>query len=154
MREKEKRRILMIIFIGIIVIWGIIIFRSDKGKEEVLRGEGKIKEEYVDVLEDGTKLNTSNKLNETKEIEGLEISGIQLTHRNGKTVILAKVENKTGIDIGLTGVEITLYDDKKNELEKVEGLIAPVKAGESVQLNVGVSADYANAYDFSIEKKK
>ena len=53
----------------------------------------------------------------------------------------------------MTPVELTLLDDQGNTLEVLDGLISPVAAGETVQLNIGVSADYANAYDFKIVKK-
>ena len=46
-----------------------------------------------------------------------------------------------------------MYDDKNQVLEEVNGLISPMKVGESVQLNVGITVDYANAYDLKIEKK-
>ena len=55
--------------------------------------------------------------------------------------------------MNLTPIVLTLFDEKGNVLETLETIISPVKAGENVQLNVSVSADYANAYDFSIIKK-
>lgn len=110
-------------------------------------------ENYVEVLNDGTKLNKSNKLSETKKLDGMEITAIQLTNRNGVSRILATVTNKTNEEIKLTPVKLTLYDDKNQVLEQVNGLISPMKVGESVQLNVGITVDYANAYDLKIEKK-
>ncbi len=110
-------------------------------------------ENYVEVLNDGTKLNKSNKLSETKKLDGMEITAIQLTNRNGVSRILATVTNKTNEEIKLTPVKLTLYDDKNQVLEEVNGLISPMKVGESVQLNVGITVDYANAYDLKIEKK-
>ena len=110
-------------------------------------------ENYVEVLNDGTKLNKSNKLSETKKLDGMEITAIQLTNRNGVSRILATVTNKTNEEIKLTPVKLTLYDDKNQVLEEVNGLISPMKVGESVQLNVGITVDYANEYYLKIEKK-
>ena len=152
MKKNEKRMILIIVFVGVLIISGLLLVKKSNKKEnkEVIN---KVEEQYVQVLDDGTKLNNSNKLSEIKEIEGLEVSGIQLTHQNGVSKVIATVRNKTNQDKGLTRITLTLLDDKNNILEKVNGLISPVKAGESVQLNIGVSADYANAYDFKIEKR-
>ena len=156
MKKSEKRMILTIVVVAVIIVVGLLIWRNNanKGNEPQNNvGEQQVAEKYVDVLEDGTKLNKSNKLKETKKVDELEISGIQLTNQNGLSVILGTVKNTSSRDLGLTVIEITLYDDKNNVLEKVEGFVSPVKAGGSVQLNMGVSADYANAYDFSVVKK-
>lgn len=156
MKDNEKRMILILVIIVAIIIIALLIWRNASNKEQPEQPQEEqntITEKYVDVLEDGTKLNKSNKLKETKKLDGLEISNIQLTYRNGIAVVLGDVKNTTNNDIGLTEIELTLYDEQNNVLEKIEGLISPVKAGETVQLNAGVSADYANAYDFSVVKK-
>lgn len=153
MKDNEKRMILILVIIVAIIIIALLIWRNASNKEQPQEEQNTITEKYVDVLEDGTKLNKSNKLKETKKLDGLEISNIQLTYRNGIAVVLGDVKNTTNNDIGLTEIELTLYDEQNNVLEKIEGLISPVKAGETVQLNAGVSADYANAYDFSVVKK-
>ena len=81
------------------------------------------------------------------------IGNIQLTHQNGMSVLLATVTNTTEKAVDVTRIRLKLYDDKGNVLEELDGLISPLKAGESTQLNMGVSADYANAYDFTIENR-
>lgn len=155
MKKEEKRMILMVLVVTIIIIVGILILKSAKNaKEETTsQGENVQTEKYVDVLDNGTKLNNSNKLKEIKKLDGLEISGIQLTYSNGTAVILGNVKNTTNKDMNLTPIVLTLYDENGNVLETLETVISPVKAGQTVQLNVGVSADYANAYDFSVIKK-
>ena len=155
MKEKEKRMILTIILVGVIIIAALLMWKNARNNDEkeILPQEDKVEEKYVEVLEDGTKLNKSNKLNQTKKVGELEVAGIQLAHSNGTSVILATVTNRSNQNTELTVVEVTLYDDKKNKLETVEGLIEPLKPGASTQLNMGVSADYANAYDFTIIKK-
>ncbi|MBO5478519.1 MAG: hypothetical protein J6A04_02235 [Clostridia bacterium] len=153
MKKKEKRMIAIIVIVGIIIVGGLLIWRNATNKSEPKQGENQVTEKYVDVLEDGTKLNKSNKLKEIKKVDGLEIGNIQLTYQNGMAVILGDVKNTTSNDIGLTVIELTLYDEKNNVIDKIEGFVSPVKAGETVQLNMGVSADYANAYDFKVVKK-
>lgn len=154
MKKKEKRMILILIVIAVVIIGVLLIWRNSvKNNEPLPQEENTVIEKYVDVLEDGTKLNKSDKLKETKKLDNLEISNIQLTYRNGIAVVLGDVKNTGSTDVDLTAIELTLYDDKHNVLETIDGLISPVKAGETVQLNAGISADYANAYDFSIVKK-
>lgn len=153
MKKKEKKMIAIIVVVGIIIVGGLLIWKNNAKKNEAPTEENKVEEKYVDVLQDGTKLNKSNKLKETKKVDGLEIGNIQLTYQSGRAVILGDVKNTTNKDVGLTVIELTLYDDKNNVIDKIEGFISPVKAGETVQLNMGVSKDYANAYDFKVEKK-
>ena len=154
MKKKEKRMILILILVAIIIVVGLLMLTKKKdNKPAEVAQQDQPEEKYVEVLEDGTKLNNSNKLHETKKIGDLEVTGIQLTHQNGISVVLANVVNTGSQDVDLTEVVLTLYDDQNNVLETLDGLISPVKAGESVQLNMGISADYANAYDFTIVKK-
>lgn len=156
MKTEEKRTIMIIIIIGIIIIGGILLLKKTNQKEATKQEENTVlaqTEKYVEVLTDGTKLNTSNKLNQTKKLDGMEISQMQLTYKNGSSIILATVTNTTNQNIPLTPIILTLYNDKNEVIETVNGLISPMKPRESVQLNMGTSVDYANAYDFKIEKK-
>ena len=137
MKKEEKRTITMIIIIGIIMIGGILLLKNSNKKEErkqELAGtSSETMQKYVEVLTDGTKLNTSTKLNETKKLDGLEISQMQLTYKNGSSVILATVTNMTNQNTSLTPIILTLYNDKNEVIEKVNGLISPMKPGESVK---------------------
>lgn len=153
MKTEEKKIVLIILVVIILIIGGILILKNAKKDKEILPQKDTQTGEYVDILKNGTKLNKSAKIKETKMLDGLEISGIQFTYINGIAVILGNVKNNTNIDMNLTPIVLTLFDEKGNVLETLETIISPVKAGENVQLNVSVSADYANAYDFSIIKK-
>ena len=154
MKKNEKKMIFILLVILVIAIVIFAVSKNKKGnKDESTVAENNVVEEFVQVLDDGTKLNTSNNLSKTKELDGLKISDIQLTHRNGVSVIIATVTNTNPYDVELTPVILTLYDDQRNVLKEVNGLISPVKYGESVQLNVVISKDYANVFDFTIRKK-
>lgn len=165
MRKNNKIITMLIIIvvaiIGIILIWQNIPKNQEKNEIEKINTNeyennqevNDVIEKYVKELDDGTKLNISNKLNETKRLEGLEISNIQFTYKNGMSIVLADVENTTNQDISLTPINLKLYDEQGNVLESLDGLISEVKAGERTQLNIGVSNDLANAYDFTIEKR-
>ena len=155
MKNNEKKGIAILIIIAIIII-GIIFFATRGKKEDVAENttENNVPvEEFVQVLEDGTKLNTSTKLSETKKVNGIEFGNIQLTMQNGQSVLLANVKNTTTTATELTAVDITLLDKEGNTIVKVGGLIAPLEAGEETQFNTCMTLDYANAYDFKVEIK-
>ena len=148
MKKKEKRMILILIIISILIMG--IIWIATKPKKEKVEENGV--EEFVQVLEDGTKLNTSDKLKEEKTVDGLKIGNIQLTEKNGQLVLLADVTNPTTKTSDTFLVDITLYDKTGKELTTVTGLIIPIKPGESTQLNAGITEKYAIAYDFNVVK--
>lgn len=152
MKKKEKRGLLILILVAIAIITTLAIITNRKGKEvnSDSTEENKVVEEFVQVLEDGTKLNTSTKLSETKTVDGLKIGNIQLTMQKGQSVLLADAENNTGKDIDIMLLDIILLDKNGNELTTIAGIIGNLKAGEKQQLNSSVTSDYANAYDFRV----
>ena len=152
MKKKEKRMILILLVVLVIAVVIFVISKNKTGNKENTE-ENNVVEEFVQVLEDGTRLNTSTKLNEMKKFEGLEFGNIQLTNSNGQSVLLADVKNTTQAETGLMLVDVTLYDKNGNELGTVGGIISPLKPGESKQFNTSMTIDYANAYDFKITKK-
>lgn len=171
MKKKEKRMIIGLIIVAAVIIATIVVFKNVKkgnsgtgiaqnngttvsdatGENPEEKPEEKPVEEYVQNFDDGTKLNVSTKLNETKTVDGYEVSNIQLTNKDGITVILADVTNKTGKDQPEKPLVVKLFDKEGNELVKLDGMIEALKDGATAQLNMGVTADYANAYDFTIE---
>ena len=152
MKKKEKRGLLILILVAIAIITTLAIITNRKGKEvnSDATEENKVVEEFVQVLEDGTKLNTSTKLSETKIVDGLKIGNIQLTMQNGQSVLLADAENDTGKDIDIMLLDIILLDKNGNELTTIAGIVGDLKEGEKQQLNSSVTSDYANAYDFRV----
>ena len=149
MKKQEKMGLLILIVVAIAIILTLVIISNRKEIHNEVE-ENKVVEEFVQVLKDGTKLNTSSKLSETKIIDGLKIGNIQLTMQNGQSVLLADAENNTGKDIDIMLLDIILLDKNGNELTTITGIIGNLKAGEKQQLNSSVTSDYANAYDFKV----
>ena len=150
MKKKEKRMILILVVVSILII-GVIWLVTRPKKEEIVENE--VVEEFVQVLDDGTKLNISSKLQEEKTINGLKIGNIQLTEKNGQLVLLADVTNPTEKDSEIFLIDIILYDKTGKEIATVPGIVSPIKAGGKTQLNAGITEKYANAYDFKVVKK-
>lgn len=143
--------LIIIIAIGIIIVTKKII--SNKKTKEDNQVQNEEIEQYVTVLEDGTKLNNSSKITENKKLQGLEITNTQITYNDGVTNLLANVKNTTKSDIDIQEVKIILLDENGKELYQMPGIIEAVKAGETIQFNSSITADFANAYDFKIMKK-
>lgn len=110
-------------------------------------------QELTQTLSDNTKYNISNKLKETKMIDGMEIGNIQLTEKNGVTLLLATVTNKTNTVAGDFKVKIKVLDKDGKEITTTYGYIKLLQPGETTQLSVSKTFDYANAYDFEISKE-
>lgn len=153
MKSKSNKMLLILILIIVtIAVIAMLCFMAKKGKEKQEENANQVVEEFVQVQEDGTKVNISNKLKEEKELDGLKIGNIQLTEKDGQLTLLANVTNTTSQDVDAFLIDIILYDKNGNEIDTILGLISPVKAGQAVQLKAGITEDYANAYDFKVVK--
>ena len=69
------------------------------------------------------------------------------------TTLLADVTNNTGAVTNVQTVDITLIDYNGNELTTVTGIIDALEVGATTQLNIAMTSDYINAYDFRITLK-
>ena len=156
MKKNEKIMITILIVI-VVIVGGILIIRNVNQKESEPQPQEEVEnivaEENVQTLGDGTKLNISTKLKESKKLGDLEIGDIQLTNKNGQSVLLANIVNKGKQKTDVILIDIVLYDKNNQEIATIPGIISPLEVGESTQLNTVVQEDYANAYDFKIVKK-
>lgn len=150
-RGKEISETILVILI-LLILFAMIIIVMKVASRVSRDGSGDInkREEFVQVLDDGTKLNTSTRLRKTKIVDGLKFENIQLTTKQGQSVLLADVENDTGKDIDVMLLDIILLDKNGNELTTIGGIIGELKDGEKQLLDSSVASDYANAYDFKV----
>ena len=156
--KKKRKTILALGAIIILIIIGIILIttlsqKSKKAKEELDQNQGSNQESYVEEIEEGIKINKSTKLNEVKEVEGLQISNIQLTTEGGMTTLLADVKNNSGAKTEVKQVEITLIREDGSEIAKITGIINELEVGATTQLNISTTSDYVEAYDFLVSVK-
>lgn len=160
MKENQEKGItaIALVVIALIAIMLIIIMVNTLRKKEPenvgpVQGEeqGIEQEEYVQMLQDGSKLNKSEELLKEKKLDELEISNIQLKETGGITTLLADVKNNTNHEIQERDVTIEVLDKYGNVITRLNGVIDTVGAGEKVQLNMSVTGDVANAYDFRIK---
>lgn len=153
---KKNTRIL-IVAVALILIIAIVLVIGNKQKRNekdlAKRVEESIVEDNVRSLEDGTKLNTSKELEKTKKIDGLEITNIQLKENGGITTLIADVKNPTKQDKEKVKIKVETLDETGKTIVTLRGKIEPIKAGETTKLNMAVTVDVANAYDFKITKE-
>ena len=151
MKSSEKKMILVIILIGVVIIGGLLLWqKKGNNKTNVAESEDSNVEEYVQKLEDGSKLNVSEELQKTKTLDELEITNIQLKEIGGITTLLADVNNKGSVQTEEKKVKVEILDKNGETITTLKGIIDKIPAGESVQLNMAVTADVANAYNFRI----
>mgnify|MGYP004531869437 CR=1 FL=1 len=77
------------------------------------------KEEFVEVLENGTKLNTSSELKKVKQVGAYKFENMQLTEQKGQTILLADVTNTSSSATKLQLLNVTLLDKDGKEIVKV-----------------------------------
>ena len=159
MKNKEKRMILILLVILIIAIVIFVVSKNlnkeSKTKENgsTTQQENTEPEEFVQVLEDGTKLNTSTELNKEKQVGNYKFENMQLTTQDNQTVLLADVTNTGSNKTDIQLVDVTLLDKDGNEIITVGGIISQLEPGEKTQFNTSMTLDYANTYDFKITLK-
>ena len=155
MNKTYDKKVLYLVIAIVIIIIITIIFAFGRNKEEDNtidnnQVENEVEEKYVQVLDNGDRLNISEKLHEPKKILGLDVTNIQLSNTNGVTVLLATIENNTDKTQELTIVDVDFLDENGNVVETTKAAINKVEPGESVEFNAGITADYVNIYDFRI----
>lgn len=147
---KKKEAIVIFTLIAIMVLILVIVIVK-KGKNNQIT-PNVVKEEFVEVKEDGTRVNTSSKLAEIKKIDGLEIGNITLTEKNNESYIRATVKNTTAQVKGDDSITLTIIDKAGNTLTEVQGYLDTIQPGNTATLSIKASADFANAYDFKVSK--
>ena len=159
MKNKEKRMILILLVILIIAIVIFVVSKNlnkeSKTKENgsTTQQENTEPEEFVQVLEDGTKLNTSTELKKEKQVGNYKFENMQLTTQDNQTVLLADVTNTGSSKTDIQFVDVTLLDKDGNEIITIGGIISQLEPGEKTQFNTSMTLDYANTYDFKITLK-
>lgn len=160
--SKGTKTILTIIAIWVVILVSVVIIKNiskedktevlDVAKENIVK-DNTDEEEYVQMLEDGGKLNTSEKFNKERKLGELTITNIQLKEIGGITTLLADVRNDKDIQTEKKEVEVVILNKSGEEITKLEGIIDPIEPKGNVKLNVSVTADVSNAYDFRISER-
>lgn len=152
---KNKKNYITIIILIILIISVCIIYSILNSNRTInnIKNENNTEKKYTQILENGTKINTSSKLKETKEIDGLVITNIELTENNGVTKLTADVSNKTTQVKKAQTYKISFINSKNEEIATMKTYIKDLEVNETTQINASVIFDYTNAYNFEITKE-
>ena len=146
---KPVIAIIVIIVIIVIVLIGIKIQKEEQNGRQV----GNLGE-FVEMLADGTKQNKSEKLKETKKLEGLEIKNINIRTNKTGTNIIADVTNTTKERVEGFEIEVIVYDKDRNILTRLNGYMNSIEAGKTSEWRISTSSDCSNAYDIAITRQE
>ena len=107
-------------------------------------------EKFVEVLDDGTKLNKSENLKTDKTYKTVGISNIQFTSQNGSSVLLADLTNKGNSTFEREEVRVNILGENGEVIDTIAAVIPKMEVGETNELNTIVTADLVNAKDIEI----
>ena len=153
MKDKEKKITIILCIVLIISIIILVIHNKEEQTIENTVEKNNITEEFVQILEEGTKINTSEQLRKIKQIGIYKFENIQLTEQNNQTLLLADVTNTGNTATDMQLVDITLLNKEEKEIITIGGIIEALEPGESTQFNSSMTLDYTNIYDFKITLK-
>lgn len=152
MKPKEKKMILILLIITIIAAIIFIKSKNKKTNTEVQEEQqGTQSSEYVQQFEDGTKQSTSQKLNETKKVGDIEISGIQIIEENGTATLTANVKNNSSATKKEFPLTIKLLNKSGEVIETLGAYVGTIKSGETRGIIASINMDISEVYDISIE---
>ncbi len=165
MTKDEKK----VIFIGVGIVLAVLLIMvivkvasdSNTSKNEELNKNiastqtKENTEKYTANLEEGAKINTSTEFNKSKKYKELEISNIQFTYKDGKSVLLADVKNTANTKHESEIIKMTIIDENGKVIDELKPILPTIEAGATKQLNVMITGkDSVNAKDFKIEESK
>ena len=145
-KKINKKRILTIIVCLAVIVAIVMVVKNNKKESTV----GKT---HYEILEDGIKLNVSEKLMDNKEFENFKLTNIQITRVNEVTTILADVVNNGKEKNRGFAVSVKFVDDQGKEINTVIGYIPEIEPGETRELVMLSTDDVSEAYDFEITRK-
>ncbi len=158
--DKKERKVILIGAGIVIAALLVVLIVNGMSKKEEKTGKTNTQleqniEKYTTNLEGGTKLNKSEEFNKNKKYKDIEISNIQFTYENGKSVLLATIKNTASTKHTSEIVKLTILGENNQVIDEVNAILPNMQAGETKQLNTTISgADSVNAKDFKIEEKK
>lgn len=158
MKDKGKGFIILLISAIILLIIGLIMGTNESKDQEITSTlQNKQTEQngeiFTEILEDGTKLNTSNKIGEPKILDGMEITGLQLTVKDNTSFLLGKITNVSNEIKGEYQFNVIILDKNGKELITIKAYVKELQPGESTELNTSATFDYSNAYDIKFSRE-
>lgn len=165
-KKVNFKIIAIVIAIFIIIILGVILYKNKtKTKQEQNENQQETTEQerigLIDMnntenakIENGIKQNTSQNILKDRNLNGIEITEIQLNAQEGISHFTATVKNNTSKDFAGGVAKITFTNKDGNTYAELEVYIPEMKTEATNSIDASTTADIANAYNFSIELEK
>lgn len=151
MKKKQLKKIITLVIIIFLIIASIILiklFTKNASKNNKLDDNNEI---FSKITSDGTRINISEKLNENKKIDDLDITNIELKSDGQVTQLTALIKNNTGKVKGDYTAKVIFVDSNNTKIAEMGIYIKKLQPGESTILNGKITFDYTNAYNFNIQ---
>ena len=146
MKKKEKRRILILVIITIIAI--ILLYFQKRPKDE--NQETAQEQEFITVQEYGSKIATSEKLQEKRKIGEIEIDNINIREENGLAKITASATNVGEQKTEEMPITIVLKDEAGNSIAEIGAYIGTIEKGEQRGIQGSANVTIDEVYDVEI----
>lgn len=165
-KKVNFKIIAIVIAIFIIIILGVILYKNKtKTKQEQNENQQETTEQerigLIDMnntenakIENGKKQNTSENILKDRNLNGIEITEIQLNAQEGISHFTATVKNNTSKDFAGGVAKITFTNKDGSTYAELEVYIPEMKTEATNSIDASTTADIANAYNFSIELEK
>ena len=151
MKTNEKKMILILLIITLIVFVIFMTNRKKEGNDEINQSETIQDSEYVEVNEDGTKQNTSSKLQESKQLGDYSITDINVTSNNNNLTVRANITNNTGKVAPEFAFKIIVLNEAGEQVGTLGAYVGTMKNGETKMINASTSMDINEVYDLRFE---
>lgn len=161
MKKKTRRKLLLLIIIVAIVAIVIFVKKGRDGSEPV--GERKLAytETRFDInnlenakMDGDLKKNISDKVQENKTYQELEISNIKIESniKSGVTEFTATITNNGDANFEEKNVYVVFLNKDGVEIGRMTTLISDIASGESKEISSFSALDISNCYDIKIEE--
>lgn len=144
-KKINKKRVLLLC---IVIAFTIIIVQFDNKKEP------SNSKTYYEILENGVKLNTSEKLLQNKKFEQFKITNIKITRENALSTISISIENTGKEPNKGVPINIKFVDNHNKEINTVVAYIPELKSGETRDIDILSTEDISEAYNFKITRNE
>ena len=103
-------------------------------------------------IENGLKINTSKKIKEEKEFNGIVFSNVELKSEKGESVFTALITNNTSKKYENLFLKANFVDKKGNKLNEIIICVPDFNPNDSKSVTSTLTDDIINAYNYTIEE--
>lgn len=147
MDNETKKKAIIIGAVAVIILIIVIIAVGGKNKNKPVEGNSIAQE---------TKVVEGEKLAESKNYKGLEISNVKFEIKNSMTKITADVCNATSKKIDDQWLNVNVLDESGKRITSIGGHVKSLEPGEKTIIDSSIlsSLDDVKAYDIELTEQR